>query len=48
MLNKSMEILHSLLTNQMVIVTVAVGLFLLVITLADPDAGEAVNGGLWI
>jgi hypothetical protein len=43
-----MEILHSLMTNQLFIFAVAIVLFLLVITLADPGKGEAVSGGLWI
>jgi hypothetical protein len=48
MLRKPMEILHTLMTNQMFIFAVAIVLFLLVITLADPSKGEAVIGEFWI
>ena len=48
MLKKPMEILHTLMTNQLFIFAVAIVLFLLVITLADPGKGEAVIGGFWI
>ena len=48
MLKKPMETLHTLMTNQMFIFAVAIVLFLLVITLADPGKGEAVIGGWWI
>jgi hypothetical protein len=48
MLSKPMEILHTLMTNQMIIFAVAIVLFLLVITLADPGKGEAVIVGFWI
>jgi hypothetical protein len=47
MLRKSMEILHTLLTNQLFIFAVAIVLFLLVITMADPGKGQAVVGELW-
>lgn len=47
MLGKPMEILHSLMTNQLFILAVAIILFLLVITLADPGKGEAMGTGLW-
>jgi hypothetical protein len=43
-----MEVLHTLLTNQLFIFAVAIVLFLLVITLAGPSRGEAVVGGGWI
>jgi hypothetical protein len=43
-----MEILHTLMTNQLFILAVAIVLFLLVITLADPAKGEAVSGDFWI
>jgi hypothetical protein len=42
------EILHSVMTNQFVILTVAVVLFLLVITLADPGESQAVTNNYWI
>jgi hypothetical protein len=48
MLSKPMEVLHTLLTNQLFIFAVAIILFLLVITLAGPGKGEAVVGGWWI
>jgi hypothetical protein len=48
MLRKPMEILHNLMTNQMIIFAVAIVLFLLVITLLDPGKGEAVIGDWWI
>jgi hypothetical protein len=48
MLSKPMEILHTLMTNQFIIFGVAIVLFLLVITLADPGKGEAVTESLWI
>lgn len=48
MLKKPMEILHTLMTNQLFIFAVAIVLFLLVITLADPGKGEAVIDGFWI
>ena len=44
---KPMEILHTLMTNQLFIFAVAILLFLLAITLADPGKGEAVSAGLW-
>ena len=48
MLRKPLEILHTLMTNQLIIFAVAIVLFLLVITLVDPGKGEAVIGGWWI
>jgi hypothetical protein len=48
MLRKPMEMLHTLMTNQLFILAVAIVLFLLVITLADPGKGEAVSGDWWI
>jgi hypothetical protein len=48
MLSKPMEILHTLMTNQLFIFAVAIVLFLLVITLVDPAKGEAVIGSWWI
>ena len=48
MLRKPMEILHTLMTNQLFILAVAIVLFLLVITMADPGKGEAVIGDFWI
>lgn len=48
MLSRPMEILHTLMTNQLFIFAVAIVLFLLVITLVDPGRGEAVIGKWWI
>jgi hypothetical protein len=48
MLRKSMDIMHTLMTNQLFIFAVAIVLFLLVITLVDPGKGEAVIGDFWI
>jgi hypothetical protein len=48
MLRKPVEILHTLMTNQLFIFAVAIVLFLLVITLADPGKGEAVLSNWWI
>jgi len=48
MLRKPMEILHSLMTNQLFIFAVAIVLFLLLITMADPGKGEAMAGEFWI
>jgi hypothetical protein len=48
MLDKTMETLHTLMTNQLFIFAVAIVLFFLVITLADPSKGEAVSVGFWI
>ena len=45
---KPMETLHALMTNQWFICAVAIVLFLLVITLADPGKGEAVSSAFWI
>ena len=47
MLGKLMETLHTLMTNQWFILAMAIVLFLLVITLADPGKGEAMISGLW-
>jgi hypothetical protein len=46
--SKPMEILHTLMTNQMIIFAAAIVLFLLVITLADPGQSQAVIGEWWI
>jgi hypothetical protein len=48
MLRKPMEILHTLMTNQLFIFAVAIVLFLLVITMGDPGKGEAVVVEPWI
>ena len=48
MLRKSMDILHTLMTNQLFIFAAAIVLFLLVITLVDPSKSEAVSGEWWI
>lgn len=45
---KPMETLHALMTNQWFICVVAILLFLLVITLADPGEGQAVSADFWI
>ena len=45
---KPLEILYTLMTNQFFIFAVAIVLFLLVITLADPGMSEAVIGEWWI
>jgi len=45
---KPMEILHALMTNHLFILAVAIMLFLLVITLADPVKGETVISSWWI
>ena len=42
-----MDILHTAMTNQFVILALAIALFLLVITLADQGHSEAVIGQLW-
>jgi hypothetical protein len=47
MLRKSMDILHTLMTNQIFIFAAAIVLFLLVITLAGSSKSEAVIG-FWI
>jgi hypothetical protein len=44
---KPIEILHELMTSQVFILTVAIVLFLLMITLADPGKSEAEIGRLW-
>jgi hypothetical protein len=41
------DILHAVMTNQFVILAVAIGLFLLCITLSNQDHSEAVIGQLW-
>jgi hypothetical protein len=46
--SKPMEILHTLMTNQIFIFAAAIVLFLLVITLADPGESQAVIGEWWI
>jgi hypothetical protein len=43
-----MEILHTLMTNQLFIFAVAIVLFLLVITLAGPGESQAVISEWWI
>jgi hypothetical protein len=48
MSNKSMEILHTLMTNQFFIFAVAIVLFLLAITLGGPSKSEAVFPECWI
>ena len=48
MLRKPMQTLHTLMTNQLFIFAVAIVLFLLAITLADPGKGEAVIGDWWV
>jgi len=45
---KFIDILHDLMTNQLVILAVAILLFLLVITLIDPVQSEAVIDEIWI
>jgi hypothetical protein len=47
MSNKLIDTLHALMTNHLFILAVAVVLFLLVITLADPGQSQAVIGELW-
>lgn len=44
---KIFDVLHELMTNQLFILAVAIVLFLLIITLADPSQSEAVIGGFW-
>jgi hypothetical protein len=48
MSTKPVEILHTLMTNQFFIFAVAIVLFLLAITMADPGKSEAVMPGFWI
>jgi hypothetical protein len=48
MSGKTMDILHTLMTNQLFIFAVAIVLFLLVITLVDPGQSQAVIGEFWI
>jgi hypothetical protein len=43
-----MEILHTLMTNQIFIFAAAIVLFLLAITLLDPGQSQAVIGQWWI
>jgi len=43
-----MEILHTLMTNQIFILAAAIVLFLLMITLVDAGESEAVIGAWWI
>jgi hypothetical protein len=45
---KPMEVLHTLMTNQIFIFAVAIVLFLLAITLSDPGKSEAVISEFWI
>jgi len=45
---KFFDVMHELMTNQLFILAVAIVLFLLLITLADPGQSEAVMGDLWI
>ena len=45
---KSLEVLHTLMTNQFFIFAVAIVVFLLVITLSDPGKSEAVISAFWI
>ena len=47
MSGKPMEILHTLMTNHLFILAVAIVLFLLVITMVDPGLGEAMIGDFW-
>ncbi|MGA9756571.1 MAG: hypothetical protein WBV23_15655 [Desulfobaccales bacterium] len=44
---KPIEILHELMTSQVFILAVAIMLFLLMITLADPGQSQATVGRLW-
>jgi hypothetical protein len=45
---KTMDTLHTLMTNQLFIFAVAIVLFVMVITLVDPGKGEAVISEFWI
>jgi hypothetical protein len=45
---KPLEIMHTLMTNQLFILAAAIVLFLLAITLGDPGKSEAVIQDLWI
>jgi len=45
---KPIDFLHKVMTNQFVILGVAVLLFLLVITLVGPGEGQAVTPSFWI
>ena len=47
MTGKVTDTLHGIMTNQLFIVFMAVLLFLLAITLADPGPSQAVDGGFW-
>ncbi len=42
-----MEIIHTLMTNQLFILAAAIVLFLLVITLADPGQSQPFMGQIW-
>ena len=48
MLRKSVDVLHTLMTNQLFIFAAAIVLFFLVITLVGPSKSEAVIGEFWI
>jgi hypothetical protein len=45
---KFIDVLHELMTNHLFILAVAIVLFLLLITLADPGQSQAVMDDLWI
>ena len=45
---KPMEVLHTLMTNQIFIFAVAIVLFLLAITLSDPGKSGAVISEFWV
>jgi hypothetical protein len=47
MTGKVTDTLHGIMTNQWFIVIMAFLLFLLAITLADPDPSQAVGAGFW-
>jgi hypothetical protein len=47
MSSRSMETLHTLMTNQLFIFAMAIVLFFLVITLVGPGKGEAVSFDFW-
>jgi len=42
------DVLHAVMTNQLIILAVAILLFLLLITLADPGQSQAVMGSFWV
>jgi hypothetical protein len=48
MLRNPVETLHSLMTNQLFILAVAIVLFFLAITLMDPGTSEAVLFDWWV